>query len=834
MKIKFRNFRCHRSAEFEFANSGLALLSGASGLGKSSVLEGIVFALYGEIRKPYSFGAKSCSVELWINDLHITRSRRPNRLIIVDEKTRKQYEDEGAQHYINQKLRMNSHEFGASSYVKQKNNTSILTLTPTEQLHFVEKLAFEGDDHTTLKKLFKQAVIDKKKQLDETNTLISYATSHLQTLKEKEVKGDDSFSQITDLERLERLVEEKEIDSTQLKRYLEELTHQHSDLASRLVVAEAEFSNKSKIEGERKKLKHQLEILNQQLDEIELPCNHEEIHCQESELESVSEELRLTKIYDEYIQDRDRLEELKKRIHQKLTEKRNQLKSVLLDEEKITEYRATLEECCVEKPKLTQKQVKERLNELIERIKKETDFKIPAKTVKGVKGTLARKQKTIVDHLPRKKRLIEKMVESVVKSGISSVVMSCPECETGLILEDGELRVATHPNKEVGRISTKNLQEKLEEMKNNVAENEEFLSGVVGWLSEFKELESHLNDDAANANKTISPKKYAQIQTEVLAHESGLKQYQELDDQLKPDYLDPTLQPLADGVENLKKQFPDDFRKKRDVEKLESSISIHEEEIEAYYQISSSRSVLTHEIDEKTKHLSALNKKLGQTIPRHDLNRLRRELSDVDVQIGNTQGSLLENQEQITGLTAYRHYLEWKIDVDEAEGELEDLQRHHQSHIRHLIAAEILKRKSVEAEVVALTRMVAEINMRASYYLEMMFIEPICVTIESIKRNQKGDAKFQLNSMVNYQGCVYDNINQLSGGEYQRVMLSFQLAINDLLGSPILMLDECLNNLDAELNTSILGCLKEVSNNKLILVVSHEAVQGIFDSIHKF
>ena len=52
-----------------------------------------------------------------------------------------------------------------------------------------------------------------------------------------------------------------------------------------------------------------------------------------------------------------------------------------------------------------------------------------------------------------------------------------------------------------------------------------------------------------------------------------------------------------------------------------------------------------------------------------------------------------------------------------------------------------------------------------------------------------------------------------------------------MLGCKILILDECLNNLDATINMNVLSKLKDTTNkekDKLILVVSHEAVKGVF------
>ena len=47
MRITLKNFRCYINETFDFGEGGIVLLSGPSGQGKSSILCGIYFALYG-------------------------------------------------------------------------------------------------------------------------------------------------------------------------------------------------------------------------------------------------------------------------------------------------------------------------------------------------------------------------------------------------------------------------------------------------------------------------------------------------------------------------------------------------------------------------------------------------------------------------------------------------------------------------------------------------------------------------------------------------------------------------------------------------------------------
>jgi len=68
MKIHLINFLCYIDSKFDFGKEGLTLISGSSGAGKSSILKGIFFALFGEGNKVQNYGKTSCSVELEFDD----------------------------------------------------------------------------------------------------------------------------------------------------------------------------------------------------------------------------------------------------------------------------------------------------------------------------------------------------------------------------------------------------------------------------------------------------------------------------------------------------------------------------------------------------------------------------------------------------------------------------------------------------------------------------------------------------------------------------------------------------------------------------------------------
>jgi ABC-type lipoprotein export system ATPase subunit len=71
----------------------------------------------------------------------------------------------------------------------------------------------------------------------------------------------------------------------------------------------------------------------------------------------------------------------------------------------------------------------------------------------------------------------------------------------------------------------------------------------------------------------------------------------------------------------------------------------------------------------------------------------------------------------------------------------------------------------------------------------------------------------------------------LSGGEQARVVIAFNLALCDMFDSKLIMLDEVTANLDADLTETILESVKQHMPRKIVVVVAHQCVCGIFDQV---
>lgn len=149
-----------------------------------------------------------------------------------------------------------------------------------------------------------------------------------------------------------------------------------------------------------------------------------------------------------------------------------------------------------------------------------------------------------------------------------------------------------------------------------------------------------------------------------------------------------------------------------------------------------------------------------------------------------------------------------------------------------LKGAEELKSAVLEAESLALVSLVNQINDHAATYLDVFFaedpIEASLKTFTALKGKKK--MKPSIQTEIQFKGNEM-KLDGLSGGEQARVVVAFNLALCEILSSPIIMLDEVTANLDADLTETIYDTIKASTDNKIVLAVAHQCIDGTFDQI---
>ena len=175
MIITLKNFRCYENSTFDFGDGGIVLLSGGSGSGKSSIVIGIYFALFGTGTKVVSFGKSTCCVILKFDDMTITRTKKPNRLVVTTHtnNTSHTYEDGSAQNIINTKF---GESFKTTGYISQNARDSFVMMSPIEKLGFLESFSFHDVNLTDIKKRCKDLIKERNDTLAKTTAQLDMAS----------------------------------------------------------------------------------------------------------------------------------------------------------------------------------------------------------------------------------------------------------------------------------------------------------------------------------------------------------------------------------------------------------------------------------------------------------------------------------------------------------------------------------------------------------------------------------------------------------------------------------------------------------------------------------
>ncbi len=101
----------------------------------------------------------------------------------------------------------------------------------------------------------------------------------------------------------------------------------------------------------------------------------------------------------------------------------------------------------------------------------------------------------------------------------------------------------------------------------------------------------------------------------------------------------------------------------------------------------------------------------------------------------------------------------------------------------------------------------------------------IALTIQGYDKATRKDRALKLIDQVGLSTHVHHKASKLSGGQKQRCVIARALAKD----CPIIVADEPTGNLDSESGKNILSLLKEISKDKLVIVVTHN-----FDEISEY
>ena len=872
VKIKIKSFRCWKDLELDFPDGKVTLLKGNSGVGKSTILSAIVWCLYGVGRNlaPNNSNANDTSVELTIGKMTFVRAKHPNRFAVYSDD--KCYEDKVGQSLVNELY--GSYEIWvASCYIAQDSRNIFLTSSNTNKMELLNRIAYHEEEPGELIEKISNSIseitsIYKLKQA-ELNEKISKFNELSEGVDFGNYIKPDEYSQIseqikTDSEQLEYLLDRHHKNNIQLG-IISQLENQINSLGEfggdELTIPENiqklfTFFNAgindilSVMDAVTVKL-YQRELLHKKVnflcDSIGKYSNHDNTVVITPE--NVAQIIKAENVYQYNLELAAKYGvPFNKEIIQT---KINEFTDLLSAQEilKLVSRKNQLQNSIQELSS-----VKDELIEFVEL----NPIEIPEPEYSQFDTTLIQ---TKIKELTHQRASLMSEKTSLQKS--KSLIM-CPGCKISLRYHNHQLCVSDLTPFD------QNLETQL--------------------LNQIKEVEFHISQlesevSRLNSQRTEIQKEYhSSLKAEHSRIESLKQQNQIL--QLKQHEIEINkqnrLKLISDQtveLENITKTIPQNGTHERyriltpsELESIRGMISTlksidtsieppkinsqwaqeHVEYLKLLENYSTEHQnyiTFINQIEEKfldlnsatlSSWMSQVKEWLsGHRIKESEINQrktlrdsIQRQLADarniltpdVSDEIESLKVSISRNKERLQVSDQTKEIIIFHDGILVQKDEVIKL---HQK----LTETHQLLHIANETECHILEETVTNINYSLNNVLEEIFTKNISVALKLFKQIKSSKVtKPRVNFKISHNGNTYDDINEMSGGEKDRISLALTFAFNRLSGCPILIFDESLKGIENELRSIALETVTR-NNNITTIVVQYDGVEGIFDNI---
>lgn len=811
MKLKFTNFLCYEEFEIDLGKKGISLLSGDSGSGKTSILKGVFFALFGDGNKVQTYGKTSCKVELYFDDMKIIRTKRPNRLVVND-----MYEDDAGQEVINKKF---GNTFKTSGYIQQNNLNSFMLMSPADKLEFLEKFACKDIDIAKIK-------IKTKASIQQANEDLINITAQLNTTKnifeEMDVPLDIKFP----------LPFKKKSSIPKI------INNQKIKFSNYLVLRKR---IKKFIKNTEDEL-HNVNFLN-----ISISSKLENLKDLRAKIDEINDDLENEKVY--YFGD-EILAKLKEDLsnclrNKELIELRNQMlnnENLLLDmkENEIMALHNELENI---NSTLWTEYSKEETSNLIEDLKsclvnleKQEKLEKELSTIDNTESAITNKKEELT-------RLNDLLISKKEMISLQHKTYTCPCCSSNLKLVNDKLEISNlnHESLVNDEVCPEKLNEEILIISKEISKltkslliDEANLEKAIAIKKEIFEIKKLYEDDLESDDIVVDLNYLKEFKHSQLLLEKKTKEIRHnIDNEVFSSSYNSFLtnnQNLRLKVQHLEdnsriQSYDEEYLRREINEQENSSKKLKHLSIELKKLETKENEINNSISDLKEKHESSYKEIRSEDILSGILIEKENELSQI-------QDDMKKQEELLLEITNWEANEKEIVKYDNFKEKIKLLEDKEKESRAEYVAVSKFRDKILEAESLAMINIINSINQHASIYLESFFPDhPISVSLLTFKQG-KDSVKPKINVNVFYKGMETD-LTPLSGGELSRVILAFTLALAEMFNTPLLMLDECTSNLDQELSNIIFETISENFSGKQTIVVAHQVVEGCFDKVIK-
>ena len=914
MKLELSNFKCHAHKEIEIGGDGVILISGKSGIGKTSIIEALIFVLFGSGRKIIRFGHKSCyvrmNVDLGGQHLNIYRTKGPNRLTItttpientlddtcsqlqVDKTNANYYEDDAAQAIIHEYY---GSEYQSIGYLSQSSFNSFVLMSPQDKLSFLEQLIFKSTDLKNIKSGIQQLIRERTQLLQTTTGKIEMLS---QIIHESSCSAEDGgpglsigkvpafpitkeSGFITNIDEQNIVTKNKHTEKRNnltkqqtIKKKLHKLSLMRTE-REKFDHANSDAENRSAVFSDRFLT---LKMSHFQKFAIENGVGEQPQDTMNTDL-CIIKQIR-DECSDKYKDICRRLlsvNQNKEYIRMKTDYETKQVEYNIMFAKEKTELDNQYNECV--KKSISVGEIAEcyselsyidtyildlaKYNDLMSEYDTTIDAYIQLKCTDidksdyqvMVKNTNTECKK---DELKAKIKEYETDISELLKlyekTKLAEKKYKCPSCKTNISFCTKTNTLIAHDIVTDSKLSCEAINEKLDKKRKRLEKNKLCLSNFLRYISSIDIINDKLLGLIAQYDDADSPSEpFKKQEIDLLSQKSDINKIinqnnqntilqKKVSSKLKHESLDNhIITRLASTIQKLDKQInqyenthtiDQTHISADDDELLKSSIDLEyecQQHNETYDQLSSYH----------VQYISA-TKILNELISNKNILSLRSIKKHIDTNSNElaalvTQFSLIESQ--ILDIERWKLDHERYTQLQTRQLELIHLESTMTTVKNKLQSIYRLKDIIKQAESIKLTHAIESINQYVSNYLEIFFqTDPIHVTLSirdaSITGTGSGTGSQKTGQIVlnvDYKEMEAD-VSILSGGELQRVIIAYNIALSELFSVPMILLDECTSNLDQELTEAVVKGIKYNCSCKTIIMVAHQVVSGIFDKV---
>ena len=811
MEIKLEGFKCYVENIYTFPKKGTTLLTGKSGQGKTTILQAISWALYGSMRGIYNNAnlTKKCAVTLKYGDIIIYRQKRPELLkVTVNGKT---YENQVAQEVINRNF-CPKEIWYTCCYIKQKERCALLSGSNSDRMEILNKLSFQDEDpEQYIQKINEQYNKIEKEFLTLQSALYVKLELFEKDINNKPLQTNVQYKSVEDLAIIKEniLEEQKNIEKYEKKVYeYHQLSGVSNHLNKEISTLNKKLENLEKLE----KLENKLPIISEE--EYRFECARIE-----GELEKAS---NVQEIRKKVSACKDKISEIQNNIKKlendtkewKDNYDRELSREFLWDSKNIeSEYLKGKKECENLDVEYKQDTINNKISE-IQKVLSETSV-LEKNLETYLKYLSTKKQCDLLndenmedmslDAYEKEEQELNLLVKELKKG---RDVQNCPHCNGAVKYVHGKIVVDDHKPVDESEIKNttekhKNVIQKIQRLKKYITIKQQ-CDTLLSLCGNIEQLEEYRNNpiNVKDLNKRLMAlSKIKCIENVEIPYKicENLYERQNLIKELKE--YEKELQEYPEMSENINEKEIQGMREKREMlEKFKREYMKHEETENQENQIKSL--------------LKSFNEKLE------------------NIKLDHTCVKLLENsRENVKHMAKEHEDLKYTFEMIDKHRELTDMRTKLVGFEEDMVALGQLKTSALEIECIQLEDTVETINIIMNEMLSSFFMDPITVTLKLHKQlKTKNRKKREVNLKILYKGSEYDSVNQLSGGEGDRVSLALILALNNVVSSPLLLLDECMTAFDQTLREMAIQTLK-TNISKNIICVDHGGVDGFYDNI---